>query len=265
MPEPAMSRRPLYRSPKPGSVGVLSHLGVVVPARNEEAHIAGCLAALDLAARVARLPLDVVVVLDSCDDETSRSVSDVAGELTSRLHVVRVGGRRVGAARRRGVSRLLELSGGDESWVSTTDADTVVPPDWFLRQLEHRATGAALVVGTVHVDDWLDRGHLRPHWERAYGADREQLPSGHRHVHGANLAFDAAAYLRSGGFAEVANDEDVRLVQAFQDAGEPVVWASDMSAATSARRLGRAPHGFAAYLDQLAHVVEAPKPSLEMS
>lgn len=243
----------------------MTRLGVVVPARNEEAHIAGCLAALDLAARVARLPLDVVVVLDSCDDDTFRIVHAAADDLACRVDVVRIDARQVGAARRVGVSRLLRRPGCGAQWVSTTDADTVVPADWFLRQLEHRAGGAALVVGTVHVDDWLDRGELRPHWEGDYVADRDKPASEHRHVHGANLAFDATAYLRSGGFAEVANDEDVRLVRAFQDVGDRVVWATDMSVATSARLLGRAPHGFASYLNQLAHVVDSLVPTLEVS
>lgn len=248
----------------PGSTGLPARLGVVVPARNEESHIAGCLAALDLAARVATLPLDIVVVLDSCDDNTRQTVGGVAEGLSCRVHAVRIDAGRVGTARRVGVDTLLESAGGSTPWVATTDADTVVPPDWFLRQLDHRRDGASLVVGTVNVNDWLERSHLRPHWERAYRADADGPSSDHRHVHGANLSFDATAYAAAGGFDDGASDEDVRLVRAFEDAGQHVVWASDLPVTTSARGVGRAPQGFATYLNRLALVVDTSQPILEL-
>jgi hypothetical protein len=63
----------------------------------------------------------------------------------------------------------------------------------------------------------------------------------------------------------VASDEDVRLVKACRSAGASVIWASDLSVATSARRIGRAPLGFAWYLNQLAHTVDATLPNLELA
>jgi glycosyltransferase involved in cell wall biosynthesis len=239
---------------------------VVVPARNEQSHIGGCLAALDLAARVARHSLHIVVVVDSCRDDTARVVMQVAPKLRSSVYVVQVNARRVGTARKTGVESLLRMHDPSCLWLSTTDADSTVPADWFVRQLAYRAEGAGVVVGTVHVDNWHDRGALRPHWESAYVAEHHHLADGHRHVHGANLSFSASAYLHTSGFPDVASDEDVRLVEAFRSAGETIAWANDLSVATSVRRIGRAPHGFASYLNQLAHALDAasaPEASLE--
>jgi len=259
-----------YRAPGQGCPPTDPSLGVVVPARNEEAHIDECLRALDRAARVARRPIDVVVVLDSCVDGTEAAAVATARSigLSSRLHLVHTDARRVGTSRRVGVARLLAVLGSGDHWLATTDADSVVPPDWFVRQLSYRAAGVGVVVGTVHVDDWQDRTRLRPHYDKAYVGDQPPQADGHRHVHGANLSFTARAYQRSGGFSEVANDEDVRLVESFRSAGESVVWASDLSVATSVRRVGRAPFGFAAHLNQLARALDgvgAPEPSLELT
>lgn len=235
----------------------VNRLGVVVPARNERDFLAGCLAALDRAAHVVRVPLEVVVVLDSCIDDSETVARAAARTLDCCVHIVTIDAGSVGTARRVGVQRLLEVLDPADDWVATTDADSVVPRSWFRRQLAHRAAGAAMVAGTVHVPEWEDRSLLRPHWELQYVAD------GHRHVHGANLAFQASAYLRVGGFADVVSDEDVRLVSGFVAAGERVVWAGDLSVATSARRVGRAPGGFAHYLDQLAAQLGAGVPQLE--
>jgi hypothetical protein len=121
-----------------------------------------------------------------------------------------------------------------------------VPAHWLSAQLEHVCKGASVVVGTVRVGDWAERP---PDVRRR--AEAEYVANGHHHVHGANLSFTAAAYRRSGGFPALSSDEDVALVHAFERAGETLVWATDLAVHTSGRRLGRAPGGFAAYLDGL--------------
>ncbi len=235
----------------------MARLGVVVPARNEAERLGSCLAALDRAAQVAGKPLEVVVVLDACVDDSRAAIDAAPRSAASRFHVTSLDAGCVGTARRVGMELLLELLEPDGDWVSTTDADSQVPLGWFRRQLAHRAAGASLVAGSVHVPHWQQRASLRPHWERAYAAD------GHRHVHGANLSFLASAYRRAGGFADVTSDEDVLLVRAFAEVGEPITWAGDLSVATSARRIGRAPHGFASYLNQLAGALQLDGPEME--
>ncbi|MGI8702469.1 MAG: glycosyltransferase [Nocardioidaceae bacterium] len=232
-----------------GAQTLLRRLGVVVPARDERLGIGCCLLALDEAARRARCGLEVVVVLDSCVDGTDAVVASLLPTLASSVHRVEIEAASVGTARRVGMSHLLDILGPGDHWVSTTDADSAVPPSWFRRQLTHRAAGASLVAGTVHVPRWEGRQRLGPRWEQEYAAD------GHRHVHGANLSFLSTAYRRAGGFPDLTSEEDVALVREFARRREQIAWATDLSVATSPRVVGRAPNGFAAHLNQLANAV----------
>ncbi|MET0319959.1 MAG: glycosyltransferase, partial [Duganella sp.] len=128
-------------------------------------------------------------------------------------------------------------------WLSFTDADTCVSPNWLLAQLAEAARGADAVCGTVAVDDWshhhADAGLLHQHFQRSY-TDAD----GHRHIHGANLGVSAAAYRHAGGFAPLACSEDVALVEALERCGASVAWSAAPRVTTSARRDARARGGF---------------------
>lgn len=155
-------------------------IGIVIPAHNEAALIDACLAAVQAAGchpELAGEAVEIMVVMDACDDGTADVVAahPVQGLALSL--------RNVGAARAAGASALLERGA---RWLAFTDADTLVAPDWLVRQLE---LGADLVCGTVEVEDWSDHldhaAQLKQHFRRTYN-DAE----GHRHVHFS----DAAGY-----------------------------------------------------------------------
>ncbi len=221
-------------------------IGVVVPARNEEQVLLGCLESLAASAARCTVPVHLAVVLDGCVDGSARLVADFAATKELSLTALPVQAHRVGTARAAGARRLSV----DCDWLATTDADSNVPLDWFQRQLAHAADGADAVVGTVRVDDWSERAALaRCRAEAAYAQSRGT--PGHGHIHGANLAFATEAYRRAGGFADLATGEDVALVHALAATGARIVWATDLPVVTSARTLGRAPDGFAGYLDAL--------------
>lgn len=218
-------------------------VGVVVPVRDEEDLLPGCLEALGVA--VDRLPsavrAEVVVVLDSCTD---RSAEIVAAQAWVRGVEVRRGN--VGAARRDGAREVLRLLGEERaagsSWLATTDGDSQVPPDWLTGMVELASDGADVVVGTVAVDDWS--GHapaVVERWQSAYGTSDP-----HPHVHGANLGLTASAYRQIGGFPSVAVGEDVALVEAA--AGLRVVRTRSLPVRTSGRSHSRVRGGFADHL-----------------
>jgi glycosyltransferase involved in cell wall biosynthesis len=229
---------------------IFDRVGIVVPAKNEEQLLPACLRSLVRAARRCPVPTDIVVVLDSCTDGSAEVVAKVGRSSSRRglaIHSLQVAADSVGRARAAGMSALLGAAARDEQvWLATTDADSTVPPYWLQAQLAHARDGASAVVGTVRVDDWSERPP-----EVVLRAERDYVASGHRHIHGANLAFTAAAYQRAGGFPSVESDEDVGLVRRLE-ATERIVWATDLPVTTSARRFGRAPAGFAGYLDMLA-------------
>jgi glycosyltransferase involved in cell wall biosynthesis len=224
-------------------------VGVVVPARDEQELLPACLASLAVAAGRLSIPTRIVVALDRCTDGSAEVVAGCrAGGLPVRsVPVPRPG---VGAARAAGMQALLADGRADRWWLATTDADSQVPADWLVRQLAHVRRGAEVVVGTVRVADWSAQPAGVP--ERFAAAYRPQ--PGHRHRHGANLAFSSARYCAAGGFAELAQDEDVALITRLEAIGSAVVWAADLPVTTSARRTGRASGGFASYLAELAGV-----------
>lgn len=221
-------------------------IGVVIPAHDEQDHIAACLGAVLLAARSPLLfgePVHVVVALDACGDATAAVAHD-AGVAT-----VSVQARNVGVARAAGAEACLAAGA---RWLAFTDADTLVAPDWLAAQLRLRSDA---VCGTVAVRDW---GDYSPAMRRRY-ARHYRDADGHRHIHGANLGVSAAAYRRAGGFPPLASSEDVALVDALTAIGASIAWSAAPRVATSARKDFRAPEGFGATLLRIdAQQVVAP-------
>lgn len=239
----------------PGSAAAPTHtgtridrIGVVVPVNNEGHALRQCLDALDAAAFCVAVPVAVIVVLDSCTDDSAAVLEGFRG---GRVESIAVEATNVGVARAAGMAELLHRHGASGTWLATTDGDSIVPRHWFAAQVRHAAAGARVVAGTVTVEDWGGRSsRLRDQARREYRAGP------HRHVHGANLSFAAAAYRAAGGFDPVTSDEDVRLVDAFRANGESITWATDLAVVTSARRHARAPRGFASYLSALEDALQ---------
>jgi glycosyltransferase involved in cell wall biosynthesis len=222
----------------------VKRVGIVVPARDEELLLPGCLDALEAAAARVAVPVLIVVVLDGCVDG-SRAVAAARPSVV----VLEIDARNVGVARRVGTAAVLDWAAAtpsDEVWIATTDADTVVPSNWLTGQLALAADGWEAVVGTVTVEDWSDHPIATgPRWASGYHAVEH-----HPHVHGANLGFCAAAYLESGGWPPLAVHEDVALVAALSH--RRLVRTATLPVVTSARRDARAVGGFGDTLSDLA-------------
>jgi glycosyltransferase involved in cell wall biosynthesis len=225
---------------------------VVVPAHNELEHLPECLRALTTAALCLPTPVFTVVVLDSCDDDSQR----FAGRFGPDVHFVSVDAANVGAARATGFEYAKSLCGQVESadtWYATTDADSVVDADWLTRMV---GADADMVLGVVRVGNWRN---FSPAVMRRYLRAYRSTGPEHDHVHGANMGFRAAAYWHVGGFRALATGEDVELVGRFEAAGLSVRRDRRLSVATSDRRDGRAPGGFAHHLKGLSRSVRQPK------
>jgi glycosyltransferase involved in cell wall biosynthesis len=218
---------------------------VVVPAHDEADRLAGCLVALGRAASAVPAPVVTVAVLDACSDESL----GIAARFEPDVHCLEVDERCVGAARAAGFAharRWYEERGytAEQVWFATTDADSRVDADWLTRQV---AASADVVLGVVRVANWrnVPRAAVR-RYLAAYRA--KYRPDGHGHIHGANMGFAAQSYWQVGGFDALRTGEDVDLVRRFEAHGMRISRDSDLSVATSARRTGRAPTGFAAHL-----------------
>jgi glycosyltransferase involved in cell wall biosynthesis len=217
---------------------VYDRAAVVVPAHNERADLSACLRAVVTAALCVPIPVTVVVVLDSSDDDSA----ELAGRFGPDVHFVSVEAHNVGAARAVGFAYAHSLFGYNAAcWYATTDADSRVDPDWLIHQL---GLDADMVLGVVRGDDWRDRSPDVTNRDMlAHAAGPMQQNGHHEHIHGANMGFSARAYWRVGGFRALSPGEDVDLVARFEAAGYCIHRDRELSVITSARAQARAPRG----------------------
>ena len=217
-------------------------IGVVVPARDEEASIEPCIQSIRRSCEAAQLrEYWIVVVADSCTDDTlprARRAVEGVGE------VLECDAKSAGTARRLGVDAALShFSGRDlrQIWLANTDADTLVPRDWIAVQLGLANAGVAAVAGIVKLEEG---GSLAAH--ELYRTTYLTSPDGtHGHVHGANLALRADAYVDAGGWAHRALAEDHCLWDRLKHRGWQLSSPVSSVVVTSARLIGRARGGFA--------------------
>ena len=149
---------------------------VVVPARNEEEFVGSCLRALAEQEGVSCEEYEVLLVLDGCTDGTEARAKEIAASYPSlRLHLLDGPGEGSGYARRVGMEVAcdrLHAVGRPHALISSTDADTVVAPDWASAQLAAAERGARAIGGRIELADdgtvpkalleWhLARGDLR--------------------------------------------------------------------------------------------------------
>ncbi|MGN6612363.1 MAG: glycosyltransferase [Angustibacter sp.] len=224
-------------------------VAVVVPARDEEELLPGCLDAIAIAAQRVLVPVTVVVVLDRCGDRTA----DVVAARPEVLAVECDAGV-VGTARAAGVDAALDrlrAHDPDRIWIACTDADSRVPADWLEHQLQLADDGVDLVLGTVDLVGEELPPATAARWWRDYSRLVDE--ASHAHVHGANVGVRAGVYLEAGGFAPVSAHEDVLLTRAVARLpGATVVPSVAVPVATSDRLRGRAPEGVSADLRRLA-------------
>jgi hypothetical protein len=234
------------------------------------------LAALE-AARRPGLASTVVLVAHRCTDATAAVARQVLG---AHGHVITDDSDHVAGARRAGAThaftqllrRRPDLN-PRATWLLSTDADTVVPPDWVARLLGHAYPAAhaagpadgvrghrrvAAVAGLADLDGW-------EHGEPAWHAYQHLVQAGiegsqHRHAYAANLAVQAEAYLDVGGWPDLAHGEEHALLAALVRAAHPVRRPTDVTVRTSARRLARAVGGLGDLIEQLAREDAVPDP-----
>ena len=223
------------------------HIAVLIPARDEERLLPGCLRSVQAARR--RLPADVtsdlVVVSDCSRDRTCALAEAILGKTGQVLHTE---AGSVGCARALAASAALARFAGERErcWLANTDADCTVPPDWLLDQLAMAARGNAAVAGIIDVDSFAEHGpEGRERFRETYAIHADGT---HPHVHGANLGVRADAYLAAGGWRQQASGEDHDLWRRLLRNGVESLMDARLRVVTSGRQTGRAPQGFAAAL-----------------
>ena len=230
---------------------------VVMPARNEQDLIASSLHALAAQIGISPYEYEVLLVLDRCTDATADRAREVADDHPSlRLYLLDGPGLGSGHARRAGMDAACERLTGlgrPAGLIASTDADTIVAPDWLHVQLEATERGARAIGGRIE----LGPGSLPPsvaRWHRERGryrhqkllADPDQLgATEHWQFSGASLALTVETYARVGGLEPRATLEDEGLEQVLREEHIPIERLLSVRATTSSRLDGRASEGLA--------------------
>ncbi|HEX4466551.1 MAG TPA: glucosyl-3-phosphoglycerate synthase [Solirubrobacteraceae bacterium] len=234
---------------------------IVVPARDEQERIAACVAAVAEQRGVPSEQYELIVILDGCADETAEVAHSAAARRPGlRMHQIELDSAQgVGRARRLGMDlaceRLLGL-GREDGLIASTDADSVVAPDWLCEQLELLDAGAEAIGGRIELDgdesQQLAPGALAERdravavrMQRALRLSAVPELAEHHQFSGASLALTAAAYARCGGLPVRAALEDEALEQALVGQGVAIHRSARVRVRTSARTSGRAPRGLA--------------------
>ncbi len=226
---------------------------VVIPARDEADAIGTCLAAL-AAQTVGVGAFEVILVADSCTDDTEGTARAAAGRLGVTLMVLHGPGEGSGPARRLGMdaaAERLEALGRPDGLIASTDADSTPAEDWLERQLGHVARGADVVAGLIELapEDaaGLPQAVLR---RREHDAQRRlsdvakrDPQAQHHHFAGASLGVTAATYRSVGGLEGREALEDEAFAEKLSRRGIAVLRPSDVRVRTSARVDGRARRG----------------------
>lgn len=240
---------------------VIERVAVVLPAHNEDEHLGRALLAVQRAAdalqrRRPQVDVGVTVVLDSCTDG-SAGVAARFVAADRRFSAIDVRLRNAGASREAGIrsagigaprrrppgTRWTPPPSAGRTWLANTDADSQVPDNWLVRQLELADAGADAVLGSVEPDPAGMDPELLRRW-----LERHPFEEDHPHIYGANFGVRASAYLAAGGFPKLASHEDRTLVQSLRSRAFTVTATDSMRVLTSGRTQSRAPHGFGAYL-----------------
>ena len=181
---------------------------IVIPALNEQLHIARCLRSL-VALGVSNVPFEVLLVDNGSTDRTLEIAASFYSSLDLTIH--RRAGVRISSLRNHGVAQSTA------SIVVFLDADCVVPPLW----LQHVAAASAQVaedgiIGSKYEipphSRWVARA-----WERGQAGSTRRLV---RYVPGGAMVMHRSIFLRLGGFDEsLTTNEDAELCKRARDQG----------------------------------------------
>lgn len=202
-------------------------LSIVIPAYNEEKTIEQCLAAL--VKQKTDKELEVILV----DNNSSDNTAEIAKTFSKRLNIRMVKELKKG----RGAARARGFKEAKGEVILSTDADTVVPPDWIEGLTGFFASPKVIAVtGTTKVRDSklltnIAMSILQPLFMHLY-----RIYIGHYWLSGFNFAIRKDIYEESGGFDDNLNTlEDVDLSVKVAKLGR-IVFTARYPVQTSGRR-----------------------------
>ena len=252
-------------------------LSVIIPARDEEEHLASTLASLhqqrdldgsDLSPRRYEV---ILLINNSSDASLAKAERFRNAHPALRLHIVEQDfapqDSFIGPIRRllmNEACRRLKQTGNPLQIICSTDADTEVAPDWLAQIRREIVLGADAVGGLIHLKA-AERTKLPPAVQALQRADEcyqtlvarlehhcdpqphDAWPRHHHHFCG-SMAVTTRAYQAVGGLPPERALEDVALYNALIASDHRVRHSPQVQVWTSARLTGRTGIGLAGQL-----------------
>jgi hypothetical protein len=236
---------------------------VAIPVRDEQDHIAACIAAL---LEQSEPPQHIVLLINNTTDRTATIArAAMAAGTETVLHIIErdlLGAEaNAGTARRLAMDAAAEVV-GQRGALLTTDADGRVPPHWVATNLAWLRAGIDAVCGMAAIDP-LDEAAIPCHLiaddavETRYTELLDEIESvldprpydpwpRHSHRSGASIAVAAAVYRAVGGVPSVPHGEDRALIAALEQRDCKIRHDRGLEVVVSGRVIGRAEGGMAA-------------------
>jgi len=240
-------------------------IAVAIPACNEANRVVACVGRL--LNQAGRCPDVVVVLANNCTDETAARLRQAFGadpRLDLREVSLPAPYAHVGWARRLAMDAAADALPRSEDVLLTTDADTLVAPNWIDANVRALTAGCEAVAGAAYLMR-QEREQLPPaHRRRLLKAGKyftalaylraEQAPPHdpwprHDYEGGVSIALRLETYRAIGGSPILPTGEDKALFDAVRAHGGRVRHALDVRVFTSCRLTGRAQGGAADTLE----------------
>lgn len=258
-------------------------ISVIIPARNEATNLERSLHALrnQQQARGVAFPsgvYEVLLLLNNCTDESelvAQNYQQRYPDFPLRIASVHLSAEmaNVGTVRRllmnEAYQRLIGVN-KPNGIIASTDADTVVDPQWLYHILQETDSGCEAVGGRILTrpdGNPVRLNYLRDVTYRMLVAQTEAQidpqpydpwPRHFQHF-GASLALTCAAYKRVGGLPEVPHLEDEALYRALLRTDTRIRQSPNVRVTTSTRLQGQATVGFSEQLRYWATMNRAKK------
>jgi cellulose synthase/poly-beta-1,6-N-acetylglucosamine synthase-like glycosyltransferase len=201
---------------KPESFIPSEKITVIIPARNEEKNIGGCLQSLVTQHYPAEL-LQVIVIDDHSTDSTAEIVTGFNNESIQLISLADHVHETINSYKKKAIETGIAHATGN--WIITTDADCVAGRDWIATLMAYQQeTGAVLIAAPVtlqtgnsllHIFQSLDFMSLQ-------GITAASISRRfHSMANGANLCYSKQAFYEVNGFTGIdhlASGDDMLLM-----------------------------------------------------
>lgn len=221
--------RQKYRAlPAPAASGVPPSVSIIIPARNEAAHIAACLRSI-LAAPYPAGRREILLIDDFSDDDTAAIAEALLqhgdGQVLQMRHLLPAE-ERLNSYKKKALEIAIGKARGE--WIITTDADCVVPPDW-LAVLTAPMTDPAVhfIAAPVSFTPAYGKKDALYYFQSLDFMTMQGITASAAALHlgnmcnGANLAFRKKAFDTVGGYKgidHIASGDDMLLMYKIQQA-----------------------------------------------